>query len=86
MVLREGLEVWVGCEWVERRGREFLPGGHGSTDVGGPESLGHIIGVLESETGQHALSLPAFNKSWRLMRKERNVLFKLWTVDINKTK
>lgn len=31
--LKRGLAVWIGCRWVEKRGRELLTGECGSTDV-----------------------------------------------------
>lgn len=55
--LKRGLDVWVGCRWVERRGREFLTGGCGFTAVE-TRILGHVVRVLElGQTGQHAISL-----------------------------
>lgn len=54
---------------MDRRGREFLTGGRGSTDVE-VRMMSHGIRVLELQIGQHAISLPPFNKTWRLMRKE----------------
>lgn len=59
MVLREG-DLRSGQDVSGWKGGE----GNFYQDMGpqmqGPESLGHIIGVLEPEIGQHALSLPPF--------------------------
>ena len=84
--LKRGLDICVGRRWVERRGREFLTGGCGSTDTAA-RILCHVTRV----SNYRLVNMPPLyslqNKTWRLMRKVRNVLFfKLCMVNINKMK
>lgn len=42
--LKRGLDVWVTCRWVERRGRDVLTRGHGPTVVEN-RMLGHVVSL-----------------------------------------